>query len=122
MCGGDISWLRGAFKLAISKALVAIQTLLATRNPLSSLGKIDAWECHEILQEASCTGSGPADNWVRSLCWTPGKNKRGAIEGTSPSDDSGEEKPRTVQPRLGAEGILVAASGSLGMGLGDVVL
>lgn len=122
MCGSDVSWLQGAFKLAISKALVAIQTLLATRNRLSSLGKIDAWECHEILQEASCTGSGPADNWVRSLCWTPGNNKLGVTEGTFPSDDSGEEKPRTVQPRLGAEWMLAAASGSLGIGLDNVVL
>lgn len=58
MCGGDVSWLWGAFKLAITKAVVAIQTVLAARNRLSSLGKIDAWECHEILKEASRTGNG----------------------------------------------------------------
>lgn len=40
MCGSDVSWLRGAFKLAITKAVVAIQTVLATRNQLSSLGKM----------------------------------------------------------------------------------
>lgn len=59
---------------------------------------------------------------MRSLCRTPGNNKLGATEGTSPSDDSGEENPRTIQPRLGAEWMLAAASGSLGIGLDDVVL
>lgn len=96
MCGSDVSWLQGAFKLAITKAVVAIQTVLATRNQLSSLGKIDARECHEILKKTSCTGSGPADNRTRSLCWTQGNNELDAAEGTSPSNDHGEGKPRTL--------------------------